>query len=78
MTHRLSKFVLTTHITTSVGWLGAVAAFLVLSINGLTSHNAEVVRGAYHSMNLIGLCLRFDANHADGRGTPAALSYGWK
>jgi len=43
------------HITTSVGWLGAVAAFLVLSIAGVTSHDAEVVRGAYLSMNLIGL-----------------------
>lgn len=55
MTPRLSRFVLTTHITTSVGWLGAVAGFLVLSIAGLTSHDAEVVRGAYLSMNLIGL-----------------------
>jgi hypothetical protein len=55
MTPRLSKLVLTTHITASVGWLGAVAAFLVLSIAGITSHDAEVVRGAYLSMNLIGL-----------------------
>ena len=55
MTPRLSKCVLATHITTSVGWLGAVAAFLVLSIAGVTSHDAEVVRGAYLSMNLIGL-----------------------
>ena len=55
MAPQLSKFVLTMHITTSVGWLGAVAAFLVLSIAGVTSHDAEVVRGAYLSMNLIGL-----------------------
>lgn len=32
---------------------GAVAAFLVLSIAGLTSHDAEVMRGAYLSMDLI-------------------------
>jgi hypothetical protein len=44
---------ITAHVTFSVGWLGAVAAFLVLSIAGLTSHDAEVVRGAYLSMNLI-------------------------
>lgn len=37
----------------SVGWLGAVAAFLVLSIAGLTSHDAELVRGAYLSMDLL-------------------------
>ena len=55
MTPRLSKFVLTTHITTSVGWLGAVAGFLVLSIAGVTGHDAEGVRAAYLSMNLIGL-----------------------
>lgn len=55
MTPRLSKFVLTVHITTSVGWLGAVAGFFVLSIASLTSCDTEVVRGAYLSMNLIGL-----------------------
>jgi len=55
MTPRLSKLVLTMHITTSVGRIGAVAAFLVLSIAGETSHDAEVVRGTYLSMNLIGL-----------------------
>lgn len=51
----LCKLVLTTHIATSVGWLGAVAAFLVLNIAGLTSRNPEVARGAYLAMNLIGL-----------------------
>jgi len=55
MTPRLRKFVLTAHVTCSVGWLGAVASFLVLSIAGLTSQDAEVVRGAYLAMNLIGL-----------------------
>ena len=55
MTRYLSRVALTTHIACSVGWLGAVTAFLVLNIAGLTSHNAEVVRGAYLSMNLIGL-----------------------
>lgn len=54
MPPRLRRIALTTHIACSVGWLGAVAGFLVLNIAGLTSHNAEVVRGAYLSMNLIG------------------------
>ena len=49
----LRKLTITAHVTFSVGWLGAVAAFLVLSIAGLTSQDAEVVRGAYLSMNLI-------------------------
>jgi hypothetical protein len=34
--------------------LGAVASFLVLSIAGLTSEDADSVRGAYVGMNLIG------------------------
>src|SRR6266704_147226 len=53
MTPALRKMTITAHVTFSVGWLGAVAAFLVLSIAGLTSHDAEVVRGAYLSMDLI-------------------------
>jgi len=53
MTPALRKLTITAHVTFSVGWLGAVAAFLVLGIAGLTSHDAEVVRGAYLSMDLI-------------------------
>lgn len=48
------KLNLTMHVATSVGWLGAVASFLALSIAGLKSQDAETVRGAYVSMNLIG------------------------
>ena len=55
MTPLFRRFALTAHITFSVGWLGAVAAFLALSIAGLTSQDSEVVRGAYLAMNLIGL-----------------------
>jgi hypothetical protein len=53
MTPALRKLTITAHVTFAVGWLGAVAAFLILSIAGLTSQDAEVVRGAYLSMNLI-------------------------
>ena len=42
------------HIVVSVGWLGAVAAFLMLNITALTSPDTETVRGAYLAMNLIG------------------------
>src|ERR671915_1869590 len=44
---RLRKFALTAHITTTVGWLGAVVAFLALAVVGLTSQDAQTVRGAY-------------------------------
>ena len=50
----LRKFALTAHVTSSVGWLGAVAAFLVLAVAGLTSQDAQMVRAAYLTMELIG------------------------
>lgn len=39
MTPGLRKLSLTAHVTTSVGWFGAVAAFLVLALAGLNSDN---------------------------------------
>jgi hypothetical protein len=53
MTPALRKATITAHVGCSVGWLGATAAFLVLSIAGLNSQQPEVVRGAYLSMDLI-------------------------
>src|SRR5258708_28533112 len=53
MTPALRKMTIAARVAFSVGWLGAVAAFLALSIAGLTSHDAEVVLGAYLSMDLI-------------------------
>ena len=47
MSPRLRRLTLTTHLTTSVGWAGAVLAFLALAVLGLTSDDVVVVRGAY-------------------------------
>jgi hypothetical protein len=52
MSPRLNKLMLTTHITFSIGWFGTVAAFLALSIAGL-SGNEQVVRACYIGMDLI-------------------------
>ena len=52
MTPGLRKFALTAHITSSVGWLGAVAAFLALAVAGLTSQDVQLVRAAYLAMEL--------------------------
>ncbi len=54
MTARLRKLTLTAHVTTSVGWLGAVVAFLAIGIAALTRRDDGFVRGAYLSMDLIG------------------------
>ena len=43
----MRKLALTAHVTCSVGWVGAVAAFLSMAIVGLTSQDAQTVRGAY-------------------------------
>ena len=51
---RLRKFALTTHVVSSVGWLGAVVVFLALSIVGLTNQDPAVVRAAYLAMESIG------------------------
>ena len=52
MTPGLRKFALTTHVTSSVGWLGAVGAFLALAIAGVGSEDAQIVRAAYVAMHL--------------------------
>ncbi|CAM5616455.1 hypothetical protein [Streptomyces aurantiogriseus] len=51
---RLRKLTLTLHVTASVGWLGAVAAFLALAVAGLSSSAPQTVRGAYVAMDLVG------------------------
>jgi hypothetical protein len=47
MTPRVHTLALTAHVTSSVSWLGAVAAFLALAIAGLTSDDTQMVRSAY-------------------------------
>jgi hypothetical protein len=52
MTPRLRKFALTAHVTSSVGFLGAVAGFLALAVAGLTSQDAQMMRAAYLAMEV--------------------------
>ncbi len=52
MTPSLRKFALTAHVTSSVGLLGSIAAFLALAVAGLTSQDAQIVRAAYLAMDL--------------------------
>ena len=47
MSSALRRFTFTTHITSSLGWVGAVIAFLTVAIIGLTSPDERTVRGAY-------------------------------
>ena len=47
MTPGLRKFMLTTHVIASVGWLGAVAVFLAHGVLGVTSQDEQTVRAVY-------------------------------
>ena len=41
------KLVLTLHVISSLGWLGATCTFIALAIAGLSSNDAALVRGVY-------------------------------
>ena len=48
------KAVLVAHVVTSLGWLGAVAVFLVFAIAGLASADDALIHSAYIAMSLSG------------------------
>jgi hypothetical protein len=54
MTPGLRKFALTVHLTFSVGFLGAVVAYLALGVSAVTSQDAQTVRAAWIAMELTG------------------------
>ena len=51
MPPRLRRFALTAHVMSTVGWLGAVVVFLALAVIGLSSQDAQTVRGTYLVMD---------------------------
>jgi hypothetical protein len=50
----LRKLMLTIHLVSSVGWIGAVAAYLALGVAAVTSQDARTVRGAWIAMEVTG------------------------
>jgi hypothetical protein len=48
------KFALTAHLTFSVGWIGAVVAYLALGVAAVRSQDPETVRAAWIAMELTG------------------------
>jgi hypothetical protein len=53
MSPPLRKFALALHLTVSVGWIGAVAAYISLDVATATNPDAELLRTAYIGMELI-------------------------
>lgn len=47
---RLRKLMLVLHVASSVGWLGAIAAYVALNIPALTSADEQTVRASYLMM----------------------------
>jgi len=54
MTPGVRKFALTVHLTCSVGWMGAVVAYLALGVAAAASPDTQTVRGAWMAMDVIG------------------------
>lgn len=53
MTPRLRKLMLTLHVASSIGWIGALAAFLALAATGMASGDPQLVRACYVANALI-------------------------
>jgi hypothetical protein len=54
MPPRVRKFALTVHITVSVGWIGAVMAYLALVVVAMTSQDAQTLRAVWIALELTG------------------------
>jgi hypothetical protein len=52
LTSSLRKFVLTTHVTTSVGWVGALAVFFAHAVASLLSQDEQIVRAVSIAMDI--------------------------
>lgn len=54
MSPGLRKLALSVHLTFSVGWIGAVVAYLALGVTAANSRDTDTVRGAWTAMELVG------------------------
>jgi hypothetical protein len=78
MTPALRRVTFTTHITSSVGWVGAVIVFLTLAVIGLTSQDDLTVRGTYVVMEPAAWFVLVPLAHASLlSGIALSLSTAW-
>jgi hypothetical protein len=57
MSPSVRRVALSVHLTCSVGWIGAVIAYLALGIAATRSGSVMTVRGAWSGMEIIGWCV---------------------
>ena len=50
----IRKLALTVHLTSSIGWIGAVIAYLVLGVAAVTRSDVQTVRAAWTAMDVTG------------------------
>lgn len=50
----MRKFVLATHLSLSVGWIGSVVAYLVLSVAAAVTRDVETITSSWVAMELVG------------------------
>lgn len=53
MSPRIRKLMLTVHVASSVGWLGAIAAYIALNVPALASDDEQTIRAAYLMMDVV-------------------------
>lgn len=51
---RLRRFLLAVHLACSIGWIGAVCAYLALAFSVPATEDPEIVRAAWIGMELVG------------------------
>ena len=54
MTPCLRKLALIVHLTASVGWIGAVMAYLALNVSAITNQDVQTVRASWIAMEVTG------------------------
>lgn len=53
MSAGIRKLMLTVHVASSVGWLGAIAAYIALNVPALAGRDEQTVRAAYLMMDVV-------------------------
>lgn len=78
MSPSVRKFALTAHVTSSVGWIGALAVFLAHAIASMASADAMIVRSACLAMGLTAWFVIFPLSLASlATGVVQALGTAW-
>ncbi|MEX0868944.1 MAG: hypothetical protein WD011_04655 [Nitriliruptoraceae bacterium] len=54
MSPGVRRFALGVHLSVSVGWIGAVLAYLALGVAAVTAGSEQTIRGAWLAMEIIG------------------------